>query len=203
MGYMRVFVAGVIWLVFAQVSAAKGLERLPYTSLQVSHTWGEADDPDFDFEGNSITVVLDTGSNVLIFGGYGSAKTDDFPGFGTRGFLMGSVFDMGLGYHYPLSPKIDLVPSISLSDTTTEFKGGFSGIPEENDTTWSYKLAVRALVTPHIELAGGVDYDGDDDESLFQVGVHYYPTNRFNLGVVYGFRDDVKGWELVGKMFFG
>lgn len=197
-------VVGVSCYAYAAASLAKGLTKLPYTGIEASYGQTEFDDISVDADGFHLIGFYDVGSDVFVSGGYASAETDEFTVLGVRGSIKGSGFNVGLGYHHALNPTIDIVPSVSLIDATTEFQGGFSGVPDEDDTGWSAGVALRALITPQIEFAGGVDYTDlyDDDSTSFEVEGHFYPVDKLGLGLEYDVSDDTKTLSFVARVLF-
>ena len=204
MNAKRMLAIWITCLGFAQSSLAEGLKALPYTSVDVSYERTEYDG-NINAGGNGININAssDIDRNTFVFAGYGFSETDDFDLFGYDGSIRSSAFSIGLGYHYPLHPKVDLVPTATLSRVTSKARG-FYWLTVRKDTAWSVGLKLRSLVTPHIELAGGVDYIYvyDDGDTAFNIGGFFYPVNRLGVGVSYNASDDFQTFVLSTRVVF-
>ena len=184
-------VVAAFCLIYAQAAWAKGLEQLPYTSIQASYFQLDFDSG-LDADGIAADVSFDVGGNMFILGGYGSGKTD-------RHQAKFSGFGFGLGYHHALNPTVDLVPTLTYIDATTEFPSY-----DVDDTGWSAGLGLRALVSPQIELAGGVEYTDlyNDRDTSYELEAYFYPLDKLGLGVGYDISEDVDTLLLTARVLF-
>jgi hypothetical protein len=177
----------------AGTALAEGPPELPYTGIQASFANINIDDFDNDAEGFELGGSADLWRGVFVLASYSTAKTDDF----RVGPLVGSIevsgTSLGIGYHYALNPRLDLVPVVSWLDAEARFEGDFSALfADQDDTGWSASVGLRALVTPSVELFGAVDRTDlyDDASTALLAGGVYYVTPHVGLGMSYEGADD-------------
>jgi opacity protein-like surface antigen len=189
----------------ANAALAEGLDELPYTGVRASYVTADIDDFEEDAAGVGLGVSFDVGQGVFVQAGYATAKTRDFDILGFRGSIEVSELGLGLGYHHALGPKVDLVPLISVVRAETEVHGDFAALVEgDDDTGWSAGLGVRALVTPSVELSGGLSYVDiyDDGSTSFSVEAFFHPASWLGVGAGYDVADDATTLSFTGRIVF-
>jgi len=168
-----------------------------YSSVTVSYGQIEFDDSDADGNSLGINLSIEVGDSFFVFGSYGQAEIDDT-------FITADIdaYNLGVGFHMPLSDKIDLVTSLSYEYADISVPGFGSA----DDSGYGLGLGLRFAATEKFEINGGVNYvdfsDGGDDTSL-GAGVLYNFTNSFSFGVAGNWNDDSTAYSVGGRFYFG
>lgn len=144
--------------------------------------------------------------NWLVAGNYGH-ESADFKPVGVNGTVSGNSYALGVGYRFPLSDSVDLVPNLSyLSEHATVSATGFIS-NSQSDTGYDAGLELRAMVTPVVELDANVDHT-TPGSAANQVGVAalYSFTRSFALGLGYAEStsngQNTTGWTLALRYYF-
>ncbi len=143
--------------------------------------------------------------NWVLGGGY-SHENADVSYLNLAGTANGDSYELGIGYRFPLSDSVDLVPSLSyLSEHASE---SFHGPSVSNsDSGYDAGVELRAMVTPVVELDANVDHT-TPGFATNQVGVAalYNFTRSFAVGL--GFaestsnKQNTSGWTLALRYYF-
>ena len=113
-----------------------------------------------------------------------------------------TLYDLGFGYHMPLTDRVDLVGSVSyeyaeLSDS------GFSF--DENG--FGFGIGLRAKAGNALEFNAGIQQvDLDDfpgDGTFLDLGALYSLTDNLQIGLDGSFGDDLSTYTLSGRYYFG
>ena len=194
-------------------------------SMAVSATAAYADAPRYDFVDLSYQSFNDPSSsnlssdhgyglgasyavtdNWLVAGNYGHENADFRP-IGVNGTVSGNSYELGIGYRFPLSDSVDLVPNLSyLSEHATASAPGFIS-NSQTDTGYDAGVELRAMVTPVVELDASVDHTTPGSASN-EVGVAalYNFTQSFAVGLGYGVStangQNTSGWTLALRYYF-
>ena len=148
------------------------------------YTYGEIDyqriNPDnFDDDANAgaAEVSLAVARHVHVFAGYSYGQVD------TRGITVDlQSAEGGAGLNFPLSKTIDVVAEAAYLWAKVDADRFGSA----DDSGYGLKAGLRAMVTPKLELNGGVAYtDVSGSETAGYVGAVYNFTNAvaMTLGV--------------------
>lgn len=182
-------------------------------SLVLLATPALAGDLSYDFLGLGYQrVELDApGSNVDGdgFGINGSFEVADTwfvaAGYSTIDFDFGVDVDqlaLGFGHFMPLSPRTDVVATLSYLRADVSASGFGSG----NDDGFGVSVGVRSMLSDQLELDGSITYsdfsDGGDTTS-FGAGVLYSFTNTIAVGLDISLDDDVTAYGLGARYYFG
>jgi len=159
---------------------------LSYTYAGIGYETGDI--ADLDFSGFGLYGSKALNESFFLTGSYLSIKSDDQF---TDGFVTDDIeatgFNLGIGFHTPISPTMDFVSTLSYSDAEVEFA-------DESEDGNGYILAagVRALPTDVLELSAGIDYADVDggSETGYSLGARYFATPDISLGLGYGSSDD-------------
>jgi opacity protein-like surface antigen len=125
-------------------------------------------------------------ANFAVIGSYQHSDLDILNFFGQpSGFSQtDNSFAVGAAYHYALTDKMDLVPTLRyVSDHVSVDKTTFS----ETDTGYALGLGLRAMVTDRLELNGGVNHthvNGGSANDL-SVGAVFSFTQHWGMGADY------------------
>jgi opacity protein-like surface antigen len=169
-----------------------------YTYGEVGYAHVELDDFN-EADGDEIGV---SGSLALtdmlhIFGSYAQGEVDgsNFPNIDT------TSANAGLGLNYAVSPTIDLVGRVSYVYTKVELNNF-----DEDDSGIGLSGGVRAMVTPQLELNGGVsyvDFGNDNNDTALDLGAVYSFTEMFAVTANASFSDDVTAVGVGLRLYFG
>jgi hypothetical protein len=190
----------VMWRSFAvlglfSLSGAALAEDFDYSFIEASY--GQVEFDDFDVDGDAFGLG---GSYALsdrfhLFGSYDMADFDagvDFNGL-----------QAGIGFNSPVSDTVDLVASVAYVNSEVEAPG-FGSV---DDNGYGLGLGLRAMLTPMLEVDGGidyVDYGGDSDgDTAFGAGFLYHFTESVAVGLSGGWGDDTNTYALNGRFSFG
>ena len=173
---------------FALASQAQAQNtQISYDYLQASATQGEI--LDTDFTGYSAAASFSLSDSVFMSASYTDGETDDTVGFGfSRSKVKANGFNVGLGYHMPISSTTDFVTRLSYVRTEAEYLG-FS----DDANGYGVDLGVRSMVLSNLELEALAVYtDGNDVDSEVGLNINakFFITPAFALIVGYTDGDD-------------
>lgn len=191
-----------------------------------------ADTPRYDFADLSYQSIIDppgTGSGLArglefssdhaygldasyaltdnwVLGGSYSHENADAKFLNLTGTTSGDSYEFGIGYRFPLSGSVDLVPSLSyLSEHASE---SFDGDTISNSNNgYDAGVELRAMVTPVVELDANVDHT-TPGFATNEVGVAalYDFTRSFAVGLGYAEStsngQNSSGWTLALRYYF-
>jgi hypothetical protein len=171
---------------------------LSYSYAELGYVNTEIDDANLD------------GDGLVIKGSWGfTNRFHAFASYADLGFDFGvdsSQFEIGAGINQPLTPKIDLVATVSyLSAEVTANVPGFRNLSVDDDG-FGVGVGLRGLVTDQVELNGRIDYvdfDNAGDDTSFTVGGRYSFTSQWSAGADINFNDDGTTWIVGGRFTFG
>lgn len=187
----------LLLMVLFAISASAHADDFGYNSVTASYGLIEFDD--FDTDGNSLGINLsvEVGDSFFVFGSYGQAEID-----GSNGTADIDAYNLGVGFHMPLSDKMDLVASASYeyADTTVP------GLGSDDDNGYGLGLGVRFAATEKIEIDGSVNFvdlsDGGNDTSLGAAFLYNF-TSNFSLGAAGSWNDDSTAYSVGARFYFG
>jgi hypothetical protein len=148
-----------------------------YTYVQGDFVRGDADGFDSGPDGIDLRGSFGFQENLFVFGGLGHVSGD----VGGNNDFDVNTFDVGLGYHTPVSPTTDLVVGASLlhADSDTGGPGDTS-----DGGGWGLQAGVRHLASEQCELDGAIgyeDYSGSSSSTWLQLGAIYRATPQLGL----------------------
>jgi hypothetical protein len=174
------FALGAI-LTLGAMGTAMAAEGLSYNVIEAGYASSDLDlGGGFKLDGDGFTLAgsAEFSQNLFGFANYGDTDLD---GVGL------SLFSLGAGFHWPLSPALDLTSGVSYERVKVEGAGSDGG----------YGLAVglRGRAGDALEFNGGVKYadfgGGDGDDLVFSAGFRYYFTPAFAAGIDFSKWDDL------------
>lgn len=118
--------------------------------------------------------------------------------FGTDVEATGTT--IGLGYVIPTSDTTDFIVGASYVDVEACVEG--FGCADDNG--YGLDAGFKSMLTSSVELDAGfsyVDIDGESD-TQFGLGLGYYLTDSFSLGVNWSMSDDVDTYGLNARFTF-
>ena len=172
-------------------NAAAAAEHGPnYTFMEAGYQHVEIDD--FEADGDALALQGSFALNDMfnLVGNYQDGSIDS--DFGVEVDV--TTLELGGGMHLPLSPTVDFVSQLTW--VTTELDAGAFG--DVDDDGYGVGAGVRAMVTPQLELAGGINYMdvADEDDTSFGGKVVYHFTDMFAMTGAAQFGDNATTYGL-------
>lgn len=167
-----------------------------YDYFEVGYVNADIDDPGVDLDGDGFGIGGSFGfaDNWFMFADYASLDFD----FG----IDLSLFDIGFGYHHPMSDTTDFVVSAEYARAEVE-ESGFGSI---DDDGYGINALIRGMVNDQFELNGGisyVDFGGNDGDDLsFVAGGVYSFTDTVAFGGRVEIGDDVNLYQIGFRFYF-
>ncbi|MDH4049689.1 MAG: porin family protein [Gammaproteobacteria bacterium] len=187
---MNRFVSFMLLMFLSTAGAAEGLN---YNFVEVGYAKVDIDSPDVDGDGFGIGGSFAISDEFHLFGNYQMADFDFNVDL--------TQFDVGIGFNTPIADAIDVVASLAYVYTEVEA----SGFGSVDDNGFGLGVGLRALVSPQVELHGGVTYvdlsDSGSDTAL-DAGFRFNFNERFALGLAASWGDDVSIYSLAGRIYF-
>lgn len=143
-----------------------------YSFLELGYVDTELDNLHAD--GDGFTLRGSYAFNDL-FHGFASYTDADYD-FG----ISAEQFEVGGGLRFALTPKLDLVTTLSYLDVNIDLPGRRNA----NDDAIALAAGLRSRVSQALELRGEVkhfNYDKGDNDTALGFGARYYFTNQFAL----------------------
>jgi hypothetical protein len=176
------------------LSGAAAAEGLDYSFVQGTYSQVEFDDLDVDGDAFGIAGSFAIGDRFAIIAGY-EVGDYDFD-LETTGYEIGGLF------HTPLTDRVDFVSTLSYVSLEVDVPG-FGSV---DDDGFGLGVGLRGMVSPQVELNGGVSYvdfsDGGDD-TTFGAGVRYNFTDAVSAGLDGSWGDDTSAYGISGRIAFG
>jgi Outer membrane protein beta-barrel domain len=163
---------------------------LSYNMLEVGLIGDTIDDPNGneDLQGSGASIGGSWEFGPSMFGFANLSGTDyEYRHYSDSDFKAGQ-FQLGLGFHVPLSSRLDLVSGASLQRLRLE--DDFNNTL--NESGYGLNVGLRGLIGRRFEWTGRLNYvdfgDGGDDTS-WTAGFRYYFTPLFAMGLDLGSTD--------------
>lgn len=181
--------AGLACLAFAPAAHAVGRDRLPYSGLEASYGRVAFDHSNAAADHYDIRASLDLGGPVPVFVSASRAQyeTDETQFGSIRYSTRTTISRVDLGFHFGSDQTANFVPSISLIEAKGEFLGDLALFGSHSETGWAARGAVRALVTPWVELGAFIETIFVAEDATNTAGVQgiLYPFAHLGVGVGY------------------
>jgi hypothetical protein len=167
---------------------------LNYSFVELGWQQAEFDDLDADGDGFGVRGSMAFTDALHGFVSY-SDQSYDFD-------VGGEFLEVGVGYAWSMSPKLDIVGRLAYLDTSFDIPG-FGDVSDDGFALGGY---LRGKPMENLELTGGIDLvdysDGGSDEQ-FGLGARYFFTKQFAAGLDMSFNDFGTTYTLGGRMSFG
>lgn len=187
-------IAGTIML---SLTAPVMAETPSYNYGQLVYQRVDLDD-DFglnvDGDGLGIGGSFEIAPNWHIAGGYSSTEFD----FGVDL----NQLQVGAGYHADISPTTSFYADLSW--VTAEIDTGTFGSVDDDGI--GITIGLRSNLSPQVELEGSlsyVDLDDSGDNTSIGAAAWYKLNETFALGLIANADDDVVGYGIGARMYFG
>jgi Outer membrane protein beta-barrel domain len=168
----------------AALPFASHAETMDYSSVELAYIDTELDGDGFDVDGDGFELRGSVAfhQNYFAYAGYQDLGFD----FG----IDATRFDVGVGGHWPLNPKIDVVGRVGVVKTEIEFDR-FGA--DADDDGFLLGARLRSALTQQLEIEGGFDYtdldDSGNDTSVVLEG-RYFFMPQVSGGAKVEFADD-------------
>lgn len=170
-----------------------------YNTLELGLYGQSIDDPNGDegLDGSGLTISGSWAFSPGVFGFASLAGTEyEYRNYSDSDFTTGQL-QLGLGFHVPLSSRVDLVSGVSLQRLRLEDDYNFT----LNETGYGLNVGLRGMAGNRFEWTAGLKYvdlgDGFDDTS-WTAGFRYHFTRLFALGLDIGSTDKNEANALIG-----
>ncbi len=189
-------ILGLTLFVFAAPALAGDLS---YNYFQLGYRWVELDeDPvpgvSVDGDGFKLDGAFEVGESWFITAEYSTVEFD----FGIDFDQLG----VGVGYHVDMSPNADFFATLSYVSAEVS-ASGFGSVDEDG---FGAEIGVRGMVSDKVELAGSLGYvdfgNGGDGTTLSATALYSF-TDAFALGFTIETDDDITGYGLDARFYFG
>jgi opacity protein-like surface antigen len=188
----------IVFALLTVFSAAGYAQGLSYNHVDIGYSQYDIDDVDVDGNVIGFGLSVELNESFYAFGSYGLGDLDG-------DFGIDADFDqlsIGIGYHMPLSPQLDLVTGLSYEYAEVSVDG-FGSV---DDNGFGLSVGLRFAASDALELNGGISYvdfgDGGDDTG-FGAGALYNFSNNFALGLSASWTDDTSSYGIGGRYYFG
>jgi len=185
-----------------QVFAAD--EGFSYNLGEIGYTRSEIDD--LDLKGDGVTLGGSVEFAPNIFGSFNFADVDYGSSAATAGVkIKGTTYSLGVGSHWALGPKLDLVSGVTYEHV--KVKGSSGGISaSDSESGFGLNAGLRGRAGDQLELTGTIKYvnfgHGADDFT-FGAGGRWYFTEAFAAGPDVSHNDDGTHWGISFRYDFG
>ena len=176
----------------AAVTLTPGLafaEGFDYNYLEAGYVSSEIDAGGVDIDGNGLSIrgSWELQNNFQIVGSYTAQDYD--------GGIDVSVFQIGGGWHKPLSEKMDLITSLTWIATE---------VNNIDDNGLGIEIGLRGMAAPKVELEAALQYaDVGNADTAFRIDGRYHFTPNFAAGAGATFDDDVTTLRIGVRYTFG
>jgi hypothetical protein len=193
---MRFKIASVLAASAAFVPFLAQADGLSYSYVDVAYVNTDLDETSEDVDGLALRGSLEITEQVFLFAGY----SDQSGSIGGRD-LDFETYSLGVGYAWPIAPRMDLYGKIGYTEADADFRG-FGG----DDDGYLLAFGLRSRVQEQLELEGSLNYvdlsDSGDDTSL-GLSARWYFTEQFAAGVEGAFGDDANTYGIGVRWHFG
>lgn len=167
--------------------AATAKSKLSYTSADLRYLVVSVDEPSVDASGFALAGSWAMNSNVFLTAAYGTVETDDVRLSGVVGSSKTDTLAVGIGGHYPIDARADLVGALTILSAEAQGQGGFRG--SSDDTGWGLEAGVRGRWVPTVEWNAALSYVSifDDDDTALSLQTQYHVSRDWGILAGVGF----------------
>lgn len=188
----------VLFTALIAFSASAGAQGFDYNYFSVGYQRLNLDDGFIDVDGDGFGVdgSFAINENFFIFGSYGMGEFEE------QGITVDvDTLSAGIGWHTPLTDKVDFVTGLSYEYVDV----GASGFGSVDENGYGLGVGLRFQASEAIELNGGINYIdyGDGDDTGFGVGLLYGVSENVDIGVSADWAEDSSAYGLNGRFYFG
>lgn len=171
-------------------------DGLSYSYVEAGYVNTDVDGFNKEVDGFMLRGSAEIVDRLFVFASYSDQSTSIF-----GSDLDLQMFDIGLGYAWPLAERTDVYGKVGYTKAEADYPG-----LRLDDDGYLLSVGLRSRVIDQLELEGSVNYvdlsDSGDDTS-FGAAARWYFTERFAFGVEGDFGDDATVWGLGVRWNFG
>jgi hypothetical protein len=176
----------MLLLILLAMPAFASAADFSYTFVEGAYIDTEVDVGPADIDGDGFGV---RGSYAFAPDWYAFASLSDLD-FDFN--IDGTETEFGVGWHNPLSDRVDLIAEVSYVNFDLD-----SGFGSADDDGFGLGVGVRALATPQIQVEAGIAYvDLDDSDTAVGFAGRYYFQENLAVGLGVSISDNATGWTL-------
>lgn len=179
-------------------------DGLSYNYLEGGYskaTQRDGDENDRDADGYYGKASGKIAEQVYLFGDYRHYSIDKLAG----AYAEIDLANVGLGIRLPVAERLDLTVGGGASFAQISPKGtASSAFGDEDDSGYFVEGGARALLTPALEVNGGMRYTKvfDESETTGLVGAVFNFTPSFGVSGGYEFGDDTNAYLVGARLNF-
>jgi opacity protein-like surface antigen len=179
-------------------SASVSAEDFSYNYFSAGYTRINLDDGFVDIDGDAFGLngSYEINESFYVFAGYGMGE------FKEAGITVDlDSLSIGIGWHTPLSDRVDLVTDLSYEYIDLSALG-----QSVDDNGFGLGVGLRFAATDNVELNAGINYvdfsDGGNDTG-FGVGALFGVSDNIDIGLSADWADDTSAYGINGRFYFG
>jgi hypothetical protein len=176
--------------------AGPAMADFNYSYVELGWMQSEIDDLDADGDGFGLRGSFEFTPK---FHAFASLSDQDFDVGGTD--VSGETMQLGGGYAWALSPRLDVVGRVSYN--SIEVSAGGQSVDDSGIGIGAY---LRGSPSDRLEITGGldlIDYDESGSDTAIGLGGRFFFTKSFAAGLDMTFNDDGTQYMLGGRFSFG
>lgn len=179
-------------------------DGLSYNYLEGGYskaTQRDGDENDRDADGYYGKASGKIAEQVYLYGDYRHYSTDKVAG----SYAETDQANIGIGVRFPVAERLDLTVGGGASFAQISPKGPSSSLfSDEDDTGYFVEGGARALLTPALEVNGGMRYTKvfDESETTGLVGAVFNFTPSFGVSGGYEFGDSTNAYLVGARLNF-
>jgi hypothetical protein len=186
---LRFVTAAAALVATSAVAQQQAFGPLPYDYLFANYALTELDSGGIEV-GGSIEVA----NRIHVFGAYQDWEVDDD--------FDRSVFHVGGGYRWALSPKTDFIAKLAFAETEIDRAGP---PPDIDDEGFVLSGEIRAWLAQKLEVSGELFLDDslDDLETALEFGGQYHLKGKLSVGGRFRVDEEDTTLLLGARFYFG
>jgi hypothetical protein len=178
----------------AMLAAATAAAQEANRALPYDYVFGNYATTELDSGGVELGGSIEVASQIHVFGAYQDWEVEDK--------FDRTAFQVGGGYHWTLSPRVDFVVELAYARTELDFSNPALDLDEEGLIASG---EIRSWVGQRLELSGELFLDDslDDLETVVELGVQFHRKNTRSFGGRLRVDEDETMLLLGARFYFG
>jgi len=179
----------------ALAGSVAGAQQQDFGPLPYDYVFGSYALTELDSGGVELGGSIEVANRIHVFGAYQDWELgNDFDY---------SVFRIGGGYRWALSPRTDAVAKLAFASTEIDGPGAS---PDIDNDGLVLSGEIRGWIAENVELSGELFLDdslGSDIETILEFGGQYHLNDNFSVGGRLRVDDNDTTLLLGGRFYFG